>query len=430
MKNSIPRTPFSTPLSGSAREVELRLRNIFSGPKRRPPVPFLALVFAACLLCGNLVSCQVAEAEEKQTDPSAPALLAREQIPEFDLNQNGIPEEARLAEDYSWTEVQFWEGDELIDRETPGVCVYSYNLGGPDHILRVSLREYQGSFDYQYSVSDFSGEFEDAFLWNQVSFDINFNTPYHKSFDPEEIAGFVDELNELFAHSVRLSEAGGELMVEHDLTVELDWMDRFPEVFTRDPERSLAENLADFQKAMALAQGSAPAGTPSDLPFDEPLTLDFYSGAGAWGSRVVLSPDGTFTGDYSDADCYDIYVCQFHGSLGDVAQLTDHSWSLTLEELVLDTKYPMGREWDEGEYHYISSGPAGFSDDNNDPLPPGARFILYSPEAAGHKPGTELYGAAEFQSWTHTPREFKTASDTLDCWGLHNLTTGIGFFAD
>jgi len=70
MKDSIPRTPFSTPLSGSAREVELRLRNIFSGPKKRPPLPFLALMFAVCLLCGNLVSCQEAEAELPPPDLS------------------------------------------------------------------------------------------------------------------------------------------------------------------------------------------------------------------------------------------------------------------------------------------------------------------------------------------------------------------------
>ena len=46
MKHTIPSTPFSTPLSGSARVTEMRLRNIFSGPKKRPPVLFLALVFA------------------------------------------------------------------------------------------------------------------------------------------------------------------------------------------------------------------------------------------------------------------------------------------------------------------------------------------------------------------------------------------------
>ena len=63
MNEKIPRTPFSTPLSGSARETELRLKNIFSGPKKRPPVLFLALMFSLCVFCGNLVSCQIAGPE-------------------------------------------------------------------------------------------------------------------------------------------------------------------------------------------------------------------------------------------------------------------------------------------------------------------------------------------------------------------------------
>lgn len=63
MRDRMPRTPFSTPLSGSARETEIRLKNIFSGPKERPPVLFLALMFSICVSCGNLVSCQVAETE-------------------------------------------------------------------------------------------------------------------------------------------------------------------------------------------------------------------------------------------------------------------------------------------------------------------------------------------------------------------------------
>ncbi len=67
MKNCMPRTPFSTPLSGSARETELRIRNIMSGPKKRPPVLFLALVFSVCIFCGNLVSCQVKETEVPDT---------------------------------------------------------------------------------------------------------------------------------------------------------------------------------------------------------------------------------------------------------------------------------------------------------------------------------------------------------------------------
>ena len=81
MKNKMPRTPFSTPLSGSAKETEIRIRNIMSGPKRRPPVLFLALVFSVCIFCGNLVSCQ--------SDPRVVCLertnaryLSREEVPE------------------------------------------------------------------------------------------------------------------------------------------------------------------------------------------------------------------------------------------------------------------------------------------------------------------------------------------------------------
>lgn len=79
MDDKMPRTPFATPLSRSARETEIRIRNICSGPKRRPPVFFLALMFATALLCGNLVSCQVAEAEV----PNAPANTSHlEELPE------------------------------------------------------------------------------------------------------------------------------------------------------------------------------------------------------------------------------------------------------------------------------------------------------------------------------------------------------------
>ena len=72
MNNKMPRTPFSTPLSGSARETELRLKNIFSGPKKRPPVLFLALMFSVCLLCGNLVSFQVEAATYADSAPNQP----------------------------------------------------------------------------------------------------------------------------------------------------------------------------------------------------------------------------------------------------------------------------------------------------------------------------------------------------------------------
>ncbi len=62
-RQKCPCTLFSTGLSRSAKETEIRIRNIFSGPKKRPPVLFLALMCLIALSCGDLVSCQVKEAE-------------------------------------------------------------------------------------------------------------------------------------------------------------------------------------------------------------------------------------------------------------------------------------------------------------------------------------------------------------------------------
>lgn len=70
MNNKILRTPFSTQLSGSAKETEIRIRNLFSGPKKRPPIPFLILMFSVCIFCGNIVSCQMKE--ETPPDISSP----------------------------------------------------------------------------------------------------------------------------------------------------------------------------------------------------------------------------------------------------------------------------------------------------------------------------------------------------------------------
>ena len=57
--SSLPRSPLTTQLSGSARETEDRIRSIFLWKKKRPPVPVLAVTALIIVLCGSLVSCQV-----------------------------------------------------------------------------------------------------------------------------------------------------------------------------------------------------------------------------------------------------------------------------------------------------------------------------------------------------------------------------------
>lgn len=59
VQRCIPHSPLTTPLSGSTRETEERIRNIFQWKKKRPPMLVLALAALVIALCGSLVSCQV-----------------------------------------------------------------------------------------------------------------------------------------------------------------------------------------------------------------------------------------------------------------------------------------------------------------------------------------------------------------------------------
>ena len=60
----MPKTPFATRLSGSAKETELRLRSIFQWKKKRPPVVAIVLVVLVVLLCFGLVSCEPEVSDE------------------------------------------------------------------------------------------------------------------------------------------------------------------------------------------------------------------------------------------------------------------------------------------------------------------------------------------------------------------------------
>ncbi len=361
-----------------------------------------------------------------------------------DLNRNGIPEEVRLTalEDGQGQQLEIWEKDELIDREVGGFAhtgwtsVFLCTLNGEDYLLRYHPTMYQGVGMYDYSLSTLIENKKTVVQQNHVQFDINFGSPAHNGFDPEEIAAFMEEINALLSNSVVLlntdSDLQGTFEKEGRLYDSLWWLDNQEPVFAREQKKSMLENLKDFQAAMKAVQPPAVIEEMEALPITEPLELLFYSGAGGWMTSLALNPDGSFVGEYSDANCDTVYVCQFHGQFGNVGKLTDASWLLTMEELVLDTGHELGEQWDVTEegytIHYIASDPYGFDGMDWTALESGAQFILYSPKAAGHEPGTELYGAVEFQSWMHERREFLSEDDVLGCWGLQNMETGCGFF--
>ena len=127
-------TPFSTQLSGSARETELRLRSIFQWKRRRPPVALLALVLAAAVGCGGLVAYQgpaqqVVEMED-QLDILVNARDTWRVLDETDwwgyavtdLDQNGRLE-LIASETHGtghFTSTRIWEVNEALDGLT--VC--------------------------------------------------------------------------------------------------------------------------------------------------------------------------------------------------------------------------------------------------------------------------------------------------------------------
>ena len=360
-------------------------------------------------------------------------------LPETDVNHNGIPETLRLSETGNELSLDFQENGTKIwsawGSRAPSEwnALFLCTLDGEDYLLRYRPTMYQGNFSYRYELFFLKDGVETTVQQKIISFDTNFSAPFHRTFDPIAISAFVEELNGLLAHSVQLFNTHSDLQTAFDqagtLTETLWWLDDFKGIFTRDPSKSMSENLQDFQAAMTRAQTPAVPVKTDSLPLNHPVEMEFLSGAGAWRTTLTLSPDGSFAGEYTDSDADVQYICRFHGSFGDFARLTDASWSLTLKELVLDTGHPLGEEWRENGIRYISSGPYGLDGPDGAPLEPGSAFLLYTPEATGYAPGTELYGALPFWTWWPGRRQFIDAGDQLGCYGLHNLATGYGFFS-
>ena len=153
MNNSMPNTPFSTALSRSAKETQMRIEAIMSGPKKRPPVILIALVSAVCLLCGNLVSCQMVEAESPEssavTDPASSASMSVGQEGPAGLSQTPegwttVELDAGLMkyigqtsdwfyENYSPTEKEMAVLDNLPGAELPREAVEVYGARRKDY---------------------------------------------------------------------------------------------------------------------------------------------------------------------------------------------------------------------------------------------------------------------------------------------------------
>lgn len=189
--------------------------------------------------------------------------------------------------------------------------------------------------------------------------------------------------------------------------------------------------LATILLFLLLFSGCIRPSAPTLPEADYPMNFLFSSGAGAWGTRLFLNEDGSFEGQFSDANLGEsgkdhpngtVYLCSFTGRFSISEKLDIHSYPLTLEEVTPDPDRPTGEEWIEDGILYVTAGPYGLYNDNIDGTM-SRSFVLYAPTAP-------IFGLdEELLSWW--PGRYETAQpETLSCWGLWNVEAGTAFFTE
>lgn len=138
-------------------------------------------------------------------------------------------------------------------------AVFLCTLNGEDYLLRYNPYMGQGAAGYGYDLFTLEGGDRNVIWENELYFEINFGMPTpdggvvdpQEMFDPEEIAAFMEEVNGLLSHSIQLLNTDKELLEtferEGRLEDTLGFMEGWEPIYTRDPDKSLLENLQDFR---------------------------------------------------------------------------------------------------------------------------------------------------------------------------------------
>ncbi len=213
-------------------------------------------------------ACSAGQETDKTTESrnDAPTGTVTPQSVTPDLNHNGIAEEMRLTDidDGAGQRLEIIENDKLITSEegyfahAGWTSIFLCTLDGEDYLLRYQPMMFQGACTYSYTLSTLADNTETKVRQNEIDFDINFGSPLHGDFDPEAIAAFMDEINDLLFHSVQLLNTDSDLLgtfeKEGRLYDSLWWLDSWEPEFIRDESKSLVENLKDFQTAVTAIQ--------------------------------------------------------------------------------------------------------------------------------------------------------------------------------
>ncbi len=186
-----------------------------------------------------------------------------EMVKEFpsiaDFDRDGVRETARVtASDegrlfklqiFDFQEEILWEAEAATAH--PGwVSFFLYKANGEDYLLKYVPYMNQGMCSYQYELFflDSSGS-EIIVDSDSVDFDINIGSPVHLSFNPDEIAEFMNNVNAYLEGSIVLLNTDGSLEFEDESNLKdtLWWLDA-EEGFIYDETDDLKDILKAYKE--------------------------------------------------------------------------------------------------------------------------------------------------------------------------------------
>ena len=153
------------------------------------------------------------------------------------------------------------------------------------------------------------------------------------------------------------------------------------------------------------------------------ITFGFYSGVGAWETTLKVAPDGSFKGQFNDANMGEdgegykngtIYECAFTGKFSAAEKVDDTSYSAKVEALDYEKEKNGSDHYIEDQTLHIMTDPYGLS--------LGDDIVIYTP---GKKTSELSEGFMSWMTWK-IPDDAKE----LDQIAIYNTTGDYVFYPD
>lgn len=299
--------------------------------------------------------------------------------------------------------VEIWS-TEASPAHTGWNTILLYSNSDGDYLVRYQPAMFQGIGSYICTVFSLEGGQETV----KEEWSVDFELPVKET---PEMTRFAREVGILLRNCTVLLSTERGIVVDRPVSAS-GLPQLYPVRFDPDEIQAAMDGRSDAGKLTSNA---------ARFP-DTPLELVFSSGAGGWGTVLTLQPDGSFTGQYSDADMGvsapefpkgTCYVSAFSGRFTDIRQISDCAWSMKLSGLT--TEREPEQTWVEGGVRYISEEAYGVAG--------GDTFILYAPGT----PGDDI--PADCRDWWPDAYRWRRGElEQLEGWGLCNVDTGHGFF--